>query len=485
MKEFKQVLLVEDNYSELCQVEDIIPDDKNNELTFSKETSLAGALDKIEQEDFHVILLDLNLPDSNGVSSVEKVQSACPHHPIIVLSRLDEEETAVSALDKGAQDYLLKEELTGSLLMRAINYALERYRVEAALRESEKCFRLMAENAQDLIYRLHLVPVFGFEYISPAIEQFVGYCPEDFYNDPHGLINKVHPDDYPSARAIFQGEVHFEQPFILRWIHRDGYVIWAEHKNVAVYDANGKIAAIEGIARNVNERVKVENYLRESRHQIQSLSTRLLQAYEQERNRLARELHDDIGQALTAVKLDLQMLNQKLESPLAGEPLSRSINMINDTITDVRKLVFNLRSPSLEEENSLKEMLQDMANEICARAEIKLEMNLAGLNQKLSWDVEIAIYRCIQEALTNVARHARAQNVLIDVGMQYETIEIAITDDGKGFDVNKVEKGSQHVGLNGMKERVSLVDGRFNITSELGKGTSIKIEMPFKKGGEL
>lgn len=136
--------------------------------------------------------------------------------------------------------------------------ALEIARLIAALRESEARFRRLAENSQDLIYRIRLKPEPGFEYVSPAATRIVGYTPEEHYADPQLGMKLVHPEDRPKLEALRQGEGFFYKPLEFRWVHKDGRIVWTEQINIPVYDEKGELVAIEGIARDITERKRAE-----------------------------------------------------------------------------------------------------------------------------------------------------------------------------------------------------------------------------------
>lgn len=132
--------------------------------------------------------------------------------------------------------------------------AREHENAEAALRESEERYRTLAENARDVIYRYRLVPTPHFEYVSPAATRIVGYTPAEHYADPTLSLKIVHPEDRPLLERSLKGESGLERPMVLRWLHKDGRVIWAEHHNWPVYDDAGRLVAIEGITRDVTDR---------------------------------------------------------------------------------------------------------------------------------------------------------------------------------------------------------------------------------------
>ena len=142
--------------------------------------------------------------------------------------------------------------------------AIENASLVEDLRQSEERYRRLAENAQDLIYRYHFTPSPGFDYVSPAATEITGYTPAEHYADPDLGFKLVHPDDRPKLEAYFQGEGAFEEPITLRWVRKDGVVIWTEQRNVPIYDDAGNLVAIEGIARDVTERKRAEEELRQS-----------------------------------------------------------------------------------------------------------------------------------------------------------------------------------------------------------------------------
>lgn len=144
------------------------------------------------------------------------------------------------------------------LVLRDITRELNQ---QEALRRSEERFRLLAENAADIVFRVRLVPERRFEYMSPAVTAIVGYAPEEHYADPDLGFRLVHPDDRGAWLAMDNDDYHFDRPVTLRWLHRDGRVVWAEHRITPVRTPDGSLVALEGIARDVTERKEMEAQL--------------------------------------------------------------------------------------------------------------------------------------------------------------------------------------------------------------------------------
>lgn len=146
-----------------------------------------------------------------------------------------------------------------------------RKHVETQLHEKEARFRQLIEHARDIIYRYRLRPNRGYEYISPSVVDVVGYTPEEHYDDPDLRLKIIHPDDREKLEKSFRGEGLFGEPMILRWVHKDGSLVWTEHINVPIYDDAGQVVALEGIARDITERKRTEEMLRENETRYQSL----------------------------------------------------------------------------------------------------------------------------------------------------------------------------------------------------------------------
>ena len=215
----------------------------------------------------------------------------------------------------------------------------------------------------------------------------------------------------------------------------------------------------------------------------------LVNAQEGERARIARELHDETGQKLTALAMGLAAV----DSSQAGEParaqsLVRNLREVADqAITELRNIMANLRPAQLDD-LGLAPALRWYIGQYGARhPELTLALNAGRLPKRLPSEHETVLFRAAQEALTNIARHARASHVSIELSQEETFVRLIVADDGIGFDVDappKYERGSG-LGLVGMRERVSLVGGRCAIESYPGQGTRITIDLPVRWGANL
>jgi signal transduction histidine kinase len=227
------------------------------------------------------------------------------------------------------------------------------------------------------------------------------------------------------------------------------------------------------------ERKVAEDKLQSSYEKIKVLSRKILKAYEEERVRLSRELHDEVGMSLTTLKLNLQLLNKELldSGVECDEQMSLLITSVSDLLNAIRSKAVFLRPPSLQE-LGLNIVIENMVNEISRHTGLSTELQVSGSINNLPVEVETVLYRCVQESLTNVVRHASAENVLVKLILDEQMVSLTVTDDGIGFDRKAGYSDQKQIGLKGMKERVALLNGVFNIESEPGKGTEIQVYIP-------
>jgi signal transduction histidine kinase len=213
---------------------------------------------------------------------------------------------------------------------------------------------------------------------------------------------------------------------------------------------------------------------------LRKLSNRVVAAQEDERRRISRELHDEMGQALTAIKLNLQML---LASPPPDEAalverLNELVTLSNDSLQEVRRLAMDLR-PTLLDDLGLVPTLNWYQTQFQKRCKTKLTLAVVPSLPRLSAETETALYRVAQEALTNISRHANAAHAEMSLSMDNEAIRFSIIDDGKGFPFDSDNRVDTHgVGLTSMLERIEALSGQLEISSSPGEGTCIFISIP-------
>jgi signal transduction histidine kinase len=253
---------------------------------------------------------------------------------------------------------------------------------------------------------------------------------------------------------------------------KDGTQLYVLVVGVPISVLGGRIA-VYAMYRDITERKAAEAALH-------TLSRRLLDVQESERRHLARELHDEIGQLLTALRL---LLRSSGDSPseVPGDRFAQARSIIDDLISRVRGLSFDLRPADLDQLGLVAALLA-FFERYTAQTGVMVNFKHQGVERRFPAQVEISAYRVVQEALTNVARHAGVSGVDVNVWADAATLHLQVVDRGSGFDADAVLRPPRTGGLIGMRERVVLLGGRFSIESSSGAGTTITSELPLDQG---
>jgi two-component system, NarL family, sensor histidine kinase UhpB len=358
-------------------------------------------------------------------------------------------------------------------------------RVEATRRlaDSESLLRLLAENARDMIYRCALVP-HGLQYVSPASTRLTGRTPEEFLADPEAAWSAVHPEDRVKARAMRTHPEASVDPVVLRWVHPDGSVVCVEHRNSLVYDATGQLIAFEGIGRDITELLAIQNRLRESESQLRRLAASLNSARETERADVSRELHDELGQTLTGLKLEMtRTVRDLMRRGLEHQMIDRMQSMVGsiEVATEtVRRLASTLRPPALDH-LGLGAAIELEAAAIARRTGVRCRIAGSVGEASLTSEQSTAVFRIVQEALTNVVRHANASAVKISMRQTTRSTSLTIADNGRGINPRALADPIS-IGLLGMRERAQLIGAKLSISARPGKGTAVVVTVPAGAG---
>jgi signal transduction histidine kinase len=243
----------------------------------------------------------------------------------------------------------------------------------------------------------------------------------------------------------------------------------------------GEAIRLVGTAQDVTELRKAEQALQEYAARLQALSRRVLEVQEEERRRLARELHDEIGQVLGAVSIHLHGLKSATPD-LAWPRIDECLGIVDGAIQQVRNLALDLR-PSMLDDLGLAAALRWLVDHQAQPAGLVAHFAAESSGMPLPPDLGIACYRIVQEALTNVVRHARARQVWVELRQDEAEVHLVIRDDGIGFDLTEARRRAargQSLGLLGIRERTELLGGQSAIESKPGHGTAIRVQFPVK-----
>ena len=257
------LLLIEDSPLYTRLLEQILDREANNPFGLEKANSLANGLRLLAQNDIDVILLDLSLPDSSGLETLLQVQKEFPHLPIVILSSLDDDELTLQAIHEGAQDYLVKGQFNGQLLVRSLRYAIERKQIQEALRESEERYTLAARGANDGLWDWNLRSYKI--YFSARWREMLGYEEHEIDQTPDAWFDLVHADDCPQLKLAIDNHLlgetdHFECEY--RILHKEGMYHWMLCRGLAVRDNNDVPYRMAGSQTDITRQKVAEQRLR-------------------------------------------------------------------------------------------------------------------------------------------------------------------------------------------------------------------------------
>jgi signal transduction histidine kinase len=230
------------------------------------------------------------------------------------------------------------------------------------------------------------------------------------------------------------------------------------------------------------ENARLLETLDRHREELKVLTARLFHSQEEERRRIARELHDEAGQALTGINFALETVEKEL--PIQPGPIREYISdikkQINHTYQAMRRLSYRLH-PALLSDLGLEPALEAYLSDISKYSQLEIDFRMVGFEERLDPETEIILFRISQEVLTNALKHSQAKHFRLSMIKSYPRIILVAEDDGSGFDTGAFEKQKQGLGLLSIRERVAMLGGSFSLRTTRGKGTKIRIEIPIKE----
>lgn len=448
---------------------------------------------------FDLLICDYMLPRMNGLELMTEVRRRGLNLPFILVTGMGTEDVVVSALKLGASDYLLKHGRHYSELALRIELAIDRHGLQLAnaraaseLAERQRALSALRASEQQLNLALEAgrIGLWSWEpatdrtYFSPRWKAQLGYADHEMLNDPREWLDRCHPDDRRrmlAMRARFFAKPSPEYTVEYRLRHRDGHWRWFLTRAGLDRDAAGRPSCMRGSQIDITELKNHQAELDRASARLQQLSRRLLSVQETERRHLARELHDEIGQVLTATKMHLQSAALHPEPDRATDQFQNAVSLLDRLLAQVRSLTLDLRPPLLDDLGLVPALhwlvQQQQARAASPRVRLLADPAMARCDPA----IETACFRIAQEALTNALRHARAQSITLTVDQEDGALRLSVRDDGCGFDVGAARSAaarSGSLGLLGMHERLSLAGGTFTLRSSPGQGTRVEAVFP-------
>lgn len=362
----------------------------------------------------------------------------------------------------------------------------ERKQVEEQLRQSEERFRQLAESITEVFWMTD--PEKGeVLYVSPAYEKIWGRTCESVYRNPTGWLEAIHPADrqrIDKAARTLQASGEYDEEYQV--VRSDGSVRWIRDRAFPVRDKAGRVYRLTGIAEDITERKHADERLRTTTEQLRALSASLQSAKEVEAMRIARELHDELGGDLTSLKWDLEIFEKTIselgdQSQLRKlrEKIHSMLGLVENTIGAVRRISSEMR-PGVLDDLGLVEAIEWQAREFEIRTGVPVRCQASVSQIDLSTAQSTAIFRIVQEALTNVLRYAQATKVDIKINEEAGELSLTLSDNGRG--ITEYDKSRpQSLGLLGMQERAHLIGGEIDVTGVAGQGTVLVLRVPINE----
>lgn len=476
MKKQLSILLLEDDWMDAeLLTKSLVRSgmDFNSTIVSSK----AEFLNAIKERAFDAILADHSLPQFSSIEALEMVIERQINTPFILVTGTVSEEFAVTILQHGAEDYILKKNL--QRLPSAIYKAIERKDIQKEKEAADKALRL-SEQKYRLLFERNPMPMWmvskatlGIVAVNDVAIEHYGYSREEFLQ-----INSrdlVPPEEWDRYLFFVANPVTgIYHSGIWQHIKKSGELIFVDIIANDFMSENEQVRLV--LANDVTEKVKTQEKLITSSQEIQRLASHLQVIREEERTSIAREIHDELGQMLTALKINISMMRSKLpehEKELRAR-ISDVILMTDNITNTVRQIASKLR-PGILDDMGLAAALEWQSREFKKHTGIKCIFSEGYTDTNIDNNVATGLFRIYQEALTNVARHSGATEVTSSLRLLDACIVLTIADNGKGFDPESV-KTKKRLGLLGMKERAMIMNAELTIDSMPGEGCVVTVK---------
>jgi two-component system, NarL family, sensor histidine kinase UhpB len=374
----------------------------------------------------------------------------------------------------------------GTIIISVIRDVTERFSLEEAMRESEERYRALVDLSPEAIVVhaggtiVYVNEATAHLLLAPSREALIGRSFLDF-------VPPAYKDEVLRRMAATAEEVQKEGPLLVKATRADGVEFFLEAIGSRI--TYGGQPAAQVILRDISDRVRAYEELRASREQLRRLSTHLQSARESERGAIAREIHDELGGALTALKFDIASFEEVLprgEAPgmreIVVEKLEAMSALIDTTVQTMRRIITQLR-PVLLDSLGLSAAIEWLAEDFQHRTGITCESRIEGEDGLADHDRATAVYRIVQETLTNVARHAGATRVEIAMEIREGTLSLSVHDNGRGLTDDQVQAPGSF-GIMGMKERALIFGGEVTLASGGEGGTTVSLSLPLGAPGE-
>lgn len=463
---------------------------QKNELQWSKETFRIFEMDPKNFKASYEAFLDLVHPTERDFVNSTYTRSVQEKTPYEITHRLLFPDGRIKHVQERAETiYSPDGEPIRSL--GTVQDITERIQAEMLIQKKDQQIREISSSMPSVVFQVALDHS-GKQlcnFVGDNIYTLTGVTPEEIYHEFTKFSSQIHPEDAVRAKHEVAESVkspgYFSSSFRLVDA-RNGEIKWVISNAFTSLQPDGMFV-MNGTITDYTEVKNAEDELKRSNRELRKLMTYLQSVREEERTKIARDLHDELGQQLTVLKLDAAWLFKKMpegEQAMQTKVLDM-IALIDETVKSIRRISSELH-PGILDDLGLEEALQWQCREFEKRTGIRCRLESVSEKLNFNKDLSTQVFRICQEALTNVARHAQATEVVARFEQTNENLFFQVSDNGIGF--NSADIGSKHtLGLLGMKERVSGLGGSLHIESGIGKGTTILLQLPlqFAASGSL
>ncbi|MGA8571248.1 MAG: PAS domain-containing protein [Desulfobaccales bacterium] len=450
---------------------------KSGEMVWSEELYRIYGVDKRSFTPSLEAGLSLTHPEDAARVREDLARALVGERSVSQVSRIVRPDGAIRYLHT-QQEVVLDERGKPWRLVGVAQDITERRIAELRLRESEARFRAVFERAA---LGIGLIDLQGrFLSVNSAFEEMLGYGEEELRG--RRIDELTHADDRQRTLELF-GELasgrRESYRIEKRYQRKNGQYLWCRVTASLVQDPEGQPLYVAGVAEDITQRKETEMRLRESEEKLRHLASQLMSAQEDERKRISRELHDELGQALLVLKLQAREIKKELPSneQRLREDCEGMLGNLDQVVDKVRRLSHDL-SPMMVEDLGLSAALQHMIGEFCKHNRLECDFQEIDLDDLFPVETQVAIYRIFQECLTNIGKHSRATRMAVAMDRRPDRVSFLIRDNGKGYEAEARRRG-RGLGLVAMEERARMVGGDLSVQSGKGQGASISFEIPY------
>ncbi len=452
---------------------------------FFEISGAAQLRSQLREQHWDAVLHCLNHASCSPATTLKTLADRNLDTPMIIIAEPGDQKAAIKALHAGAHDVVFIDRLTGLApsVAREIREAAQRADHRAALdmlHDSEARFRALASNLPGLVFNLqrNTAGHYRFLYVSEGSIRLLGVTQHELRGSARRFFDALHPHDCRLLTEALEGSAHSGNALIWEGRLQEGER-WIDMRSLPHRNDEGTVLWT-GIATDISVAKSTEAALRESRAQLAALSFHLEAAKEEERERIARDIHDELGSILVRLKIEAALLASKLPANLSSK--ARSIeNLLDQAMGTASRVARQLR-PGILKEFGLAAAIECQADDFAHSTSITCRAQCdEGI--ELDADTSLALFRIVQETLTNVAKHAHASLVVVRLRHEHGNIALEIRDNGRGITERDMDK-PKSFGLRGIRERVQSLNGAFHIASAEQGGTLLVLKVPVGRSDE-